>query len=228
MPAAIPAIDSTTASARPPTSADAIGSDKMGKNEFLKLLLAQLANQDPTSPTDNTAFVAQLAQFAGLEAAQGTNSRLDMLVMAQASSNQTAAVSFIGKSVDYRTDAMTLEAGLSVTSQATLAAKADKVTVRILDGANRVVRTLSLGPQAAGALPVVWDGNDDGGTRQPPGAYHVDVTATGADGKAVDVSLRGTGVATGVLFDNGVPKLKINGTLVPMSAVMSINERSVP
>ena len=91
-----------------------------------------------------------------------------------------------------------------------------------------MVRTLSLGPQAAGALPVLWDGNDDGGTRQPPGAYHVEVTAAGAGGKSVDVSLQATGEATGVLFDNGVPQLKINGTLVPMSAVMSINERKVP
>src|SRR5437762_11024181 len=106
MPTAIPGLDSTPAN--PPTTADRIGSDKLGKDEFLKLLMAQLANQDPTAPTDNQAFVAQLAQFAGLEAAQGTNSRLDTLLMAEASSNQTAAVSFIGKNVDYRTDGLTL------------------------------------------------------------------------------------------------------------------------
>ena len=232
MSAAISSLDLSTPTAAtpaaPPTTADAIGSDKLGKNEFLKLLMAQLGNQDPLAPTDNQAFVAQLAQFAGLEAAQGTNSRLDTLLMAEASSNQTAAVSFIGKNVDYHTDALNLQAGLSATSQATLAAKADKVTVHILDSTNRVVRTLALGAQPGGPMAVVWDGNDDGGVRQPPGAYHIDVAATGADGKSVAAALQTTGEATGVVFDNGVPQLRINGTLVPMSAVMSINERNAP
>jgi len=41
----------------------------------------------------------------------------------------------------------------------------------------------------------------------------------------VDVSLQGHGEITGVVFDNGVPRLKVNGSLVSMSAVSSINER---
>ena len=47
-------------------------------------------------------------------------------------------------------------------------------------------------------------------------------------GKNVDVSLQGNGEITGVLFDNGVPRLKVNGSLVQMSAVTSINERNTP
>jgi flagellar basal-body rod modification protein FlgD len=226
MPAAIPGLTST--SLTPPTTADPVGSSALGKDDFLKLLMAQLANQDPTAPTDNQAFVAQLAQFAGLEAAEGTNTRLDSMLMAQASNSQTAAVSFIGKVVDYRTDSINLQSGLSATSQISLGAPASAVTVSVLDSKGNKVRSMKLSAQAAGPVTVTWDGNDDGGNRQPPGAYSLSVSATDANGKNVDIGLQNTGEITGVLFDNGIPKLKVNGSLVTMSQITSINERITP
>lgn len=225
MPAAIPGFDPSTP-VNPPTTADATGSNALGKDDFMKLLLAQLANQDPTAPQDDQAFVAQLAQFAQLEASQGTNTRLDTLVSAQAASQQTQAVGFIGKSVDFRTDTMNLEAGLSATSQVSVTGAASAVTVNVLDSTGKQVRTMKMGPQLPGAFNVTWDGNDDGGNRQPPGTYSLSVSATDANGKAVGVSLNGNGVITGVDFDNGVPKLKVNGNTVTMSQVTSINERN--
>ena len=41
--------------------------DNVSENEFLQLLVAQIQYQDPTNPTDSTAFVTQLAQFSSLE-----------------------------------------------------------------------------------------------------------------------------------------------------------------
>ncbi|NNG65231.1 flagellar biosynthesis protein FlgD, partial [Pseudomonas fragi] len=43
------------------------GSSSLGKDAFLQLLVTQLKNQNPLDPQDNTAFVAQLAQFSSLE-----------------------------------------------------------------------------------------------------------------------------------------------------------------
>src|SRR6185503_12469561 len=86
----------------PPDTLTRAGSSVLGKDQFLKLLVAQLANQDPTKPEDTSQFVAELAQFSALEQQQNTVSRLDTLLMSQATANQTAAGTFIGKDVTYR------------------------------------------------------------------------------------------------------------------------------
>ncbi len=56
--------------------------DNVNETEFLQLLVAQIQYQDPTNPTDSTAFVTQLAQFSSLEQLIGIHSDLDSLAQA--------------------------------------------------------------------------------------------------------------------------------------------------
>ncbi|SRR5712691_2435939 len=51
-------------------SSTTTGTSKLGKQDFLKLLMAQLQNQDPMKPMDDTQMIAQMAQFSALEATQ--------------------------------------------------------------------------------------------------------------------------------------------------------------
>jgi flagellar basal-body rod modification protein FlgD len=224
MPTQIPGLSGGPDQA--PTTADRMGSSVLGKDDFLKLLMAQMGNQDPTAPTDNGAFVAQLAQFASLEAAQGTNSRLDTLLLSEANKSQTQYVSFIGKDVEYRTDALDHQSGLATVSKANLAGGADKVTATIVDKNGNVVRTLNLGAQDAGEFNIIWDGKNDSGTPQPGGTYTMKVTATDKSGGSVNVDLKTKGQVTGVTFANGIPQLSVNGTQIKMSDVTAVNERS--
>jgi len=62
--------------------------DNVNENEFLQLLIAQIKNQDPTNPTDSTAFVTQLAQFSSLE--QLVAIRGDMDTLAQGANTSTS------------------------------------------------------------------------------------------------------------------------------------------
>ena len=67
------ATSSSAVAAGVPASSDAAPTDKtqqLGKQDFLKLLMAQLQNQDPLKPMDDTQMIAQMAQFSALEATQ--------------------------------------------------------------------------------------------------------------------------------------------------------------
>ena len=226
---ATPVLDLTSPTMNiPPSTVTALGSSALGKDEFLKILVAQLANQDPTQPQDSTQFVAELAQFSSLEQQQQTVTNLNSLLMGQATANQTAASSFIGKDVTYVGGTMHFDGTDAVSGTATLATPADKVTIAVTDGAGNVVRTLQLGAQGAGNLTASWDGRNDQGVLVPAGDYTMQPAAFDVSGQAVPISLSSEGTVSGVAFQNGVAALKIGTALVKMSDVTSINERTNP
>lgn len=220
-------IVNATASANQRSTADRVGSNELGKDEFLKLMLAQLANQDPTQPQDSQAFVAQLAQFSSVEQLENANQRLDDILLSQASNTQTAATSLVGKDASYRTDHLHLAAGQSATSAIHLAAEATEVKVTILqDG--KAVRTLDLGAHGVGQVDFTWDGRKTDGGTAAAGSYQVRVDAKDAKGQAVNVETRAQGLVRGVAFENGYPELLIGDQRVAMSQIVEINQRSNP
>ena len=88
---------STTNSVAAVTSAT---NDTLGKDAFLKLLIAELSNQDPTNPVEDREFISQMATFSSLEQMQNMNSTLESMSEA----NKFSAVSYIGKAVAFTND----------------------------------------------------------------------------------------------------------------------------
>jgi flagellar basal-body rod modification protein FlgD len=72
-------------------------SSNIGIQDFLKILSAQMNNQDPLKPVDNQEFVAQIAQFATLEQSRQLNSKIDNLLSIQAS---TQSFGLLGRTLD--------------------------------------------------------------------------------------------------------------------------------
>jgi flagellar basal-body rod modification protein FlgD len=221
---------STIASAAQATQqpAKAQGSDKLGKNEFLKILTTQLANQDPTKPMDSNAFVAQLAQFSALEQQQNTNDTLTQMLTLQQSTSQagnaSVAVAAVGKEATYNASEMTLSTGGSIGVDAILPSSAADVIMEVDDANGNVLRTQHFGGMAAGSHSLTWDGFNEAGAVQAPGTYSVHMSAVDISGKSVSVTQQSRGVITGVSFQNGITQLMIGNTPVSLSDVISIRQ----
>ena len=173
--------------------------------------------------------MAQLAQFSALEQQQNTVSRLDTLLMGQATANQTAAGTFIGKDVSFRGGgAKHFDGANSVSATLTLPQDAAKINVAVTNAAGRTIRTIQLPAHDDGTVAVTWDGRDDSGNMMPAGDYTLTPTAFDANDKAVAIDLSTTGHVSGVAFQGGVPYLRVGEALIKMSDVTSINERNTP
>jgi flagellar basal-body rod modification protein FlgD len=99
---------------------------------FLKLLIAQMKNQDPTKPMDSTEYVAQLATFSQVEQSIQTNARLDSLLTSSALS---LAEGLIGRTVTSPSGETTgTVVSVRITSDGPIATLEDGTTMTIGDG----------------------------------------------------------------------------------------------
>lgn len=226
MASQIPGIGIPSGPPAPGTPAQ--GKGQLGKDDFLKLLMAQLGAQDPLKPVDNSEFVAQLAQFTALEQSTQTNQRLEELVMAQASSNQTATANLVGKEIVYRTDRLHFDGHSATTITGRLAADAASVSAIITDASGKEIRHLTVREQKSGPVGISWNGLDDNGRPVPAGDYGVRLTAADAGGASIDVGSRTTAVASGISFEAGFAEILVRGTRVRMGDVVEINQPPAP
>ncbi|MDX5981749.1 flagellar hook capping FlgD N-terminal domain-containing protein [Exiguobacterium profundum] len=74
------------------------------KDMFMKLLLAQIANQDPMSPMEDKEFIAQMAQFSSLEQMQAISKQLDSVLVDRHMSSISEYSSMIGKTIDFTSE----------------------------------------------------------------------------------------------------------------------------
>lgn len=89
-------IGDTTAASPAATASSSPSPQTLDYNAFLKLLLAQMQNQDPLNPIDSTEYVSQLASFSNVEQGLKMNAKLDQLLVV---SNMSQAASMVGRSL---------------------------------------------------------------------------------------------------------------------------------
>jgi len=173
---------------------------KLGKNEFLKLLVTQLRYQDPMNPLQGEEMAAQLAQFSSLEqlvnigdALKTQQTQSDALVQAVTNS---VAINTIGKEVTAVSDQVYLPADGNATVSATVAGSGQG-TLTIVDANGKVLGSRSLGYVASG-MQTFDVGSAAAGLKE--GGYRYVIDVTGSDGKAVEVETYTTARIDGITY----------------------------
>lgn len=194
----------------------------MNKDDFLRLFVTQLQNQDPLNPQDSSQFIAQLAQLTQVEQAYNTNSNLQSIISQINSSAALSAVSFIGKEVVAPGSVVNVENGTPTSIGYNLASAAQTLTISITDATGATIKTLTQGQTAAGTGTIAWDGTDSHGQKVADGNYNFTVTGTDASG----VTFAGTplvrGRVDGLEMGDTGPVLNVGSLQVPLTSVTSI------
>jgi flagellar basal-body rod modification protein FlgD len=211
-----PTAGSTTAS----TIAGAQKSLASDQSTFLKLLTAQLKNQDPLSPMDENQFTQQLVAMTGVQQQIVSNTLLQQLVNNQGAMSDPVAL--IGKAVTSTSTAATLQNGVANWGFS-LPSAATGATITVTDSRGNVVAQQTLGPQAAGEHMFSWNGQDLAGSQLADGgSYNLTVSATDPSGATVPASIYLRGLATAVQEMNGTTLITVAGTPVPLSSITTV------
>ncbi len=157
------------------------GTETLGQDSFMKLLIAQLKSQNPLNPQDNTAFVAQLAQFSSLQGIENLNNTVTSLSSNLQSSQALQASALVGRTVVVESKTADLATGSVVQGTIEVPESTANMQMNIYNASNQLVMQKDLGSQQAGEIPFAWDGTATDGTKLPAGTYTFEVLAK--DGK---------------------------------------------
>ncbi|WP_375393524.1 flagellar hook assembly protein FlgD [uncultured Sphingomonas sp.] len=213
-----PSTASATAAA-----ANASTSSTLNQSDFLKLMTAQLQNQDPFNPVDNTQMVAQMAQFSSVAGISQMNTTLSSIATKLGATSATDAMSYVGKTVLTAGNTAYARSSGGIAGQVSLAGDATDAKVTITDQTGSVLKTLSLGAQKAGNASYDWDGTTDGGTAAGNGPFIVNVAASNNGTTVGSTSLVWAPVESVSLPATGNPLLTVTGVgQVKLSDVVSV------
>jgi flagellar basal-body rod modification protein FlgD len=126
------------------------------EDRLLKLLVAQMQNQDPLNPMDNAQVTSQMAQIQSVNGLETLNRTVESLGTQFAQMNALQGASLVGRDVIVPGNTLAPnDAGL-VQGGFELAASADSVKIEIQNAAGRVIDTIDLGAQGSGRQGFEW------------------------------------------------------------------------
>jgi flagellar basal-body rod modification protein FlgD len=211
-----------------PSKMRKVGNNDLDKDSFLKLLLAQLKNQDPTSPMQSHEMAAQLAQFSSLESLNNIDRSVKDLNNTKNPNLDFDALKLIGKAVESDSSKL-LRNDFEDTHeiQFSLISDAKNVDVKIKDAAGNLIKEVSLTGLKKGSNEFKWNGLLEDGSKARPGDYKVEFTAQSSSGQQLAVDTKSKGIITGVNFTSSGAMLMLGKQSIRMSDIKSIVDPKV-
>ncbi|SHJ81214.1 flagellar basal-body rod modification protein FlgD [Malonomonas rubra DSM 5091] len=200
-----------------PTTSSSPDDVSMGKEDFLKLLVAQLENQDPMNPSDPTEFTAQLAQFSQLEQLTNMNESLEGMTAMSNEMERMSALGLIGQDVVAQSNSFRFS-GDPVELGYRLELPADDVKLHVLSQTGSTLATITPSETEMGDHFISWDGTSDFGMPLEAGDYQLVVRALDKDDKVVSSQSLLKGRVMGVDMSNG-SQLETSAGIFSMSKV---------
>jgi flagellar basal-body rod modification protein FlgD len=188
-------------------------------NDFLKMLMTQLRNQDPSNPLDTNQFTSQLVQFASVEQQINANANLTRLIELTQGQQVLQSAALVGKKVLVQTDRLPVQEGTARLRFELKAAQPVAVAVYSEAGV-KLAEALIDGK--AGMNEWVWNGRTSSGTRVADGAYRVAVIGAASNGATAAVPFQAMGTATAVQRGGETMQLRLGSATVPLSAVQAV------
>lgn len=216
-------ITSTTSS-----SVDYAATDNstLDKDAFLKLMIAQLQNQDPLEPLDGTDYSAQLAQFSSLEQMQNINDTLNMSLDANyllsQSINSTMTASLIGKEVKIAGDTVKYEGQESTTIGYDLMSDAQEVSVIIKDKNGAEIKKFDNVSTEMGQHKLSWDFTDNNGNKVSGEDYTVEITGKTLGIEDMEIAQYFVGIIDGVRYSANGTSIVVNDLEYQVSEVFEV------
>jgi flagellar basal-body rod modification protein FlgD len=184
----------------------------MDQSDFLTLMTAQMKNQDPFDPVDNTQMVAQMAQFSSLAGISEMNTTLQAIAAKLGATSTTDLVSWVGRTVLTEGSVAYPRTDGTLGGVIDLGADAAEVNV-VIEGPNgEILKNVSLGAVSAGETEFEWDGSTDTGEAAGSGPFKIRVAARNADGDSVTATpLVWAPVTSVAMGSDGNPMLTLPG-----------------
>jgi flagellar basal-body rod modification protein FlgD len=204
-------------------SANAAGKTTLDQGDFLALMTAQMKNQDPFDPVDNTQMVAQMAQFSSLAGISEMGTTLKAIAEKLGASTASDALAFVGKTVLTEGSVAYPRAAGGFAGAVELDAAATDVTLTIANANGEVVKSVSLGAQIAGKTNFDWDGTNDAGESAGEGPFTVSAIARDGSKTVGSRTLVWAPVTSVSMPTGGEPVLSVAGVgQITPSAVRSV------
>lgn len=197
----------------------------LGKDDFLKLMIAQLKNQDPLNPMDGTEYAAQLAQFSSLEQLINLNSYLkqsiDANYMLTQSINNTMLANLIGKEVKVNSKDIQVNGQENISIGYELPDGIKSVKVNIYNQYGTLIKSIEAANKK-GNNKLLWDLTDNNGEKVINGDYKFEVIASDYSDNVVSVTSYILGLIDGIKYTENGTLLIINGAQYSSGDILEI------
>ncbi len=186
--------------------------DKLGQEDFMRLMITQLSNQDPFSPMESGEFLGQLAQFGTVSGIEDMRDSFAELSGAIAGNQTLQAASLVDRDVLVPAREGWLPPDGTLKGAVEVPAGAGDVTVGVYDLAGRLVTRLPIDQPGEGQRAFAWDGTLAEGGQAPPGFYELRAAGSIAGTSTeLDVMVSGRVESVSVGERNGALKLTVLG-----------------